>query len=105
MTQRVFFGDVKPYAVPDSLEELRGPYEGAVNLPMWVYWAPGSRSFRVDDPDQAEMAYIAVLSEGILTDVCEFVNAQRLRSLWGQMVLPRRARAEWEQRFPELAEA
>lgn len=100
--QRVHFGDIKPYAVPASLEALRGPSSGIVTLPMWVYWAPGERTFDVGTRSGAKRAYIAVLSEGVLDEVCEIVNAQRLTQLWDAMVIPRRAQALWEQRFPQL---
>lgn len=101
--QRTFFGEIKPYAVPDSLEALGGPDSGMVTLPAWVYWAPGQRTFDVGTRSGAKRASIAVLSEGVLDEVCEVVNAQRLRQLWDAIVIPRRSRALWEQRFPELA--
>lgn len=100
--QRMYFREIKPYAVPDSLEALRGPSSGLVTLPMWVYWAPGERTFDVGTRSGAKRAYVAVLSEGVLDEVCEVVNAQRLKQLWDAMVIPRRARALWEQQFPEL---
>ena len=101
--QRVRFGEIKPYAVPESLTQLRGPSSGRVTLPMWVCWAPGDRTFDVGTRIGAKQAYTAVLSEGVLDEVCEYVNAQRLIQLWGSLLLPRRAAAQWEQAFPELA--
>lgn len=29
----------KPYCLPDSLDDLAGPYQGSVFLPMNLYWA------------------------------------------------------------------
>ena len=100
--QRVRFGDIKPYAVPESLAQLRGPASGCVTLPMWVCWAPGDRTFDVGTWTGAKQAYTSVLSEGVVDEVCEFVNAQRLLELWSSLVLPRRTAAQWEQAFPEL---
>ena len=38
---RVFFRDVKPYAIVDRLDQLRGPAGGTVELSHSVLWAPG----------------------------------------------------------------
>lgn len=64
--QRVRFGDSKVFAVPESLEALHGPADGAVTLSEWVYWAPGDATFDVGTDLGANMAYTAVLSEGDL---------------------------------------
>ena len=32
-----------------SLAELRGPAEGTVELPLWLFWYP-DRAFDLDDP-------------------------------------------------------
>ena len=37
---RVYFRDVKPYAVVDSLDQLHGPAGGVVDLSHSVLWAP-----------------------------------------------------------------
>ncbi|MDO5617950.1 transcriptional regulator [Kocuria sp.] len=100
--RRTYFGDVKPYAVPGSLAALQGPSSGIITLPLWVYWAPGERSFDVGTHIGAKQVYTAVLSEGALDEVCKMVNLQRLVQVWPTLVLPRRAQTLWEQRFPEL---
>lgn len=41
---RVFFRDIKPYAMVDNLNQLRGPTGGAVELPHSVLWALGGRT-------------------------------------------------------------
>ena len=38
---RVFFRDVKPYAIVDDLDQLHGPAGGVVELSHSVLWAPG----------------------------------------------------------------
>ncbi len=35
---RVFFRDVKPYAIVDDLDQLRGPGRGQVGGPRSVWW-------------------------------------------------------------------
>jgi hypothetical protein len=39
---RLYFRDIKPYAVVDSLDQLRGPAGGVVELPHSVLWAPAA---------------------------------------------------------------
>ena len=38
--RRVFFRDVKPYAIVEGLDQLRGPARGTVELSHSVLWAP-----------------------------------------------------------------
>ena len=35
-TARIRFCDIKPYDAPVSLDELRGPYDGPIDLPHAV---------------------------------------------------------------------
>lgn len=35
--KRVHIQDVKPYFVPDTLDDLHGPSEGNIELPIHVY--------------------------------------------------------------------
>lgn len=42
--QRMFFSDVKPYEVPEKLDDLKGPISGVVHLPHRVLWASGRQS-------------------------------------------------------------
>ncbi len=99
--QRRRFGDAKVFAVPDSLDALRGPANGPVTLSEWVYWAPGDATFDVGTDLGVNMAYTAVLSEGELDDVCNVVNAGRLREIWSNLLLPTRCHARWLEAFPE----
>ena len=46
---RVHFGDVKPYAVVDNLDQLRGPAGGRIELSHSVLWAPGGGSLDLTD--------------------------------------------------------
>lgn len=101
--QRVFFHHVKPYAVPDSLENLRGPASGWVQLSHSLYWAPGSRRFNLDEDYGLRRVYVSALAEGTLADVQSLVNAERLVEVWDDLILPTRVRDLWEDRFPRLA--
>jgi hypothetical protein len=57
------YADVRPYAVAGSLDELRGPEHGAVELPRELAWS-GRRRFDLDDDyDRAAVDKI-ILEEG-----------------------------------------
>ncbi|MBK4120915.1 transcriptional regulator [Kocuria rhizophila] len=101
--QRVFFHHLKPYAVPDSLDELHGPSSGWVELSHSLYWAPGPRRFNLDDDYGIWRVYVSALAEGTLADVQALVNTNRLMEIWNELVLPTRVRDLWEAQFPELA--
>lgn len=100
---RVFFRDIKPYDVPDSLDDLRGPDGGVIVLPFGVDPVPGGRSVDLDEDGLTGMAYEAILQEGTTEEIVALVNRDRLRRVWAELVLPTRARDVWEGRFPELA--
>ncbi len=100
--ERVFFRDVKPYAVVDTLAALRGPAGGMVRLPHWVLWTPGGQDVDLDTPGGVGLAYRAVLAEGSVDDIVRVVNRDRLIQVWDTLLLPRRVRSLWEARFAEL---
>lgn len=84
-------------AVPETLPELRGPTTGRARLPLHVYssgMGPG-REFNLSvEAEQVEL-YQIVLSEGRLSDVCRFIDADVLGSLWSRLWLSRHVRAAW----------
>lgn len=102
--KRVRFRDVKPYAVPASLEDLRGPYAGVIELPHDVRWLDDRFGVDVSVIGRRVMAYQALLSEGTLGEQQEFLNARRLIETWPELRMDRRVRDLWESRFPVLRE-
>ena len=102
---RVFFRDVKPYAIVDDLAQLRGPASGVVELSHSVLWAPGGPSVDLDEPGGRGLAYRAVLAEGTVEDLEQILNRDQLIAVWSELLLPRRVREMWESRFPELRPA
>lgn len=58
------FRDLKPYCAPESLEVLRGPYHGRIDLPHRVRQRADRRGVDIDDPGGRRMAYQALPAEG-----------------------------------------
>lgn len=102
---RVHFRDVKPYEVVDSLDQLRGPAGGLVEMSHLVLWAPGGSRVDLDEAGGTALAYQAVLAEGAVEDLVHVLNTGRLMRVWPELMLPRRVRDLWESRFPELRPA
>lgn len=101
-TGRVYFRDVKPYAVVETLEQLHGPVSGVVELSHSVLWAPGGSRVDLDQPGGTALAYQAVLAEGAVDDLVQVLNRDRLVAAWADLMLPLRVRQLWESRFREL---
>lgn len=103
--ERVFFRDIKPYAIVEDLRQLHGPAGGVVELPHSVLWAPGGPSVDLDEPGGTALAYQAVLAEGTVEDLEQVLHRDRLIAIWSELMLDRRVRDMWESRFPELQPA
>ncbi|MCL2583523.1 MAG: hypothetical protein FWE35_13845 [Streptosporangiales bacterium] len=94
---------LRPAIVPDTLDDLRGPADGVVELPVRLYWSAGSRRFDLSSPDDA-----ADLCESVLdaassrSDLVRYLNAGLLIGVWPLLGLSRAKRAAWEDRFPVL---
>ena len=101
--QRVRFRDVKPYEIVDSLDELRGPAEGLVILPVTVYWSGPFDTFDVADRDERVLVYSAALSNGQRDDIARFVNRDLLIQESPFLTIDSRVVYLWAGRFPELA--
>lgn len=101
MTSKVLYRDVVPYSVPSSLDALRGPSAGVLELPITVHWGP-RKSFDLERPGLLRAAYRAVVREGTVADQEALLNAELLRRVWPELVLPDRCRELWESAFPEL---
>lgn len=94
--------DVMPVVVPVSLDDLCGPTEGVVTLPIHLDWSP-FRSYDLADPMRVRTLYRTVLREASTTDdVTIWVNRDRLLAVWQDLMLPDRVRHAWESTFTEL---
>jgi hypothetical protein len=93
---------VRPYTVPEILEQLAGPDRGEVQPPTALTGAP-RRSYRLDVAHDAELRYRTVIREvSTVDELARYLNVAVLKQVWPRLVLPSRCRTLWEQRFPEL---
>ena len=101
-TARIRFCDIKPYDAPVSLDELRGPYDGPIDLPHAVRWQADRFDVNVSVPGWRRMAYQALVAEGTADEQRRLMNRARLIETWPVLSIDPRVRALWESRFPEL---
>lgn len=95
-----------PYApsfvVADSLDDLRGPAAGTVELPNRLLWNL-SRPFDLSDDERLRSMIRIVLQEArTQEDLRQYVDGNSLVRLWPSLGLPERLRRAWESRFPDL---
>ena len=94
---------LRPVVIPETLEDLRGPASGPVELPVRLYWSAGSRTFDLDSRHEAADMYEAVLDvASSRADLARYQNAGLLVQVWPVLGMSRAKRAAWEDRFPVL---
>ncbi len=93
-----FSGDAA--RLPDRLDDLHGPWQGIVVLPVHLSWY-GLREFDVASQKPRLQLYSIVLSQGRRGDLARFLNAQRLAEDWPQlrMLLSRSVRRACERKL------
>lgn len=100
---RVLIGDTKVYALPNSLDDLKGPDHGTVFLRHSVWWAASDGHINIDTVGGIRLAYRAVINEGLEEDFVSILNPTLLKKVWKNLSVARRAQQLWEERFPERA--
>ena len=70
--------------IPARLDELRGPAQGVVVLPVHLTWF-GLREFNVTDAPSRVRLYAIVLSQGKRNDIARFLHPGLLRQDWPQL--------------------
>jgi hypothetical protein len=97
------YADQRPYAVVDSLADLRGPTGGTVTLDRRLDWS-GQARYDLANPRRLGSMYETVLREATSPeDLARWLDGSTLVRLWSGLVLPPQVRQLWERRFPELA--
>ncbi|MCX4818052.1 hypothetical protein OG601_46630 [Streptomyces sp. NBC_01239] len=89
--------------LPESLDELHGPTQGVVELPLHTAWS-GLTSYDMSKPRQRMGLYRTVLHEGLRDDLPRYLNQDLLLQLWPVLrtLVGRTVRAVWEDAFPKL---
>src|SRR5881394_4304181 len=92
--------------VAASLADLRGPAEGTVELPIWLFWSSPDHTFDLGDQDMRRWLYQTVLREaGSLEDLTAYLDGGTLIALWPNLDLPNGVRQAWEEQHPVLRAA
>ncbi|MGW0566008.1 hypothetical protein [Streptomyces tauricus] len=89
--------------LPASLQELSGPVDGRVELPLHIAWS-GLRAYDLGRPRQCMSLYRTVLAEGQRHDLVTFLHHDLLITQWPDLrpLISRHIRTVWEGAFPEL---
>ncbi|MFJ6076655.1 hypothetical protein ACIQFU_38625 [Streptomyces sp. NPDC093065] len=90
--------------LPESLDELHGPTQGVVELPLHMAWS-GLTTYDLSKPRQRMGLYRTVLHEGLRKDLPRYLNRDLLLDLWPVLrtLVGRTVRTVWEDAFPQLA--
>lgn len=97
------YGDIRPYVLPDALDELTGAASGVVELPSRLDWGPKGSYDLSKEPDLRRFYQIVIREAVRVEDLNKFLNASVLRRIWRELWLPGRVRLLWQGKFPELA--
>ncbi|MFF7183328.1 hypothetical protein [Streptomyces sp. NPDC008121] len=89
--------------LPARLEDLTGPTQGTVDLPLHVVWS-GRRSYKLEGSRSRMSLYRTVLTEGQREDLEAALNRDLLISQWPVLrtLISRPLRDAWETAFPQL---
>lgn len=102
VTGRMRYESTIPYDLPASLDELRGPESGVVEVGAHIDTSPRP-FYDLADADQVWALYTRVVRDGMVADQRSLLRPAWLVRLWPSLMLPARCRSEWEQAFPILA--
>jgi hypothetical protein len=92
--------------VAASLADLKGPNEGTVELPLWLFWSSPDRTFDLSKPFMLRSLYETVLGEASHPeDLTAYLDGDTLIALWPDLFLPKGVRQAWEDRHPVLRAA
>jgi hypothetical protein len=92
--------------VAASLTDLRGPTEGSVELPLWLFWSSPDHAFDLGDRDMRLWLYQTVLREASRPeDLAAYLDGGTLIALWPDLYLPEGVRQAWEDKHPALRAA
>ena len=104
-TRTVMLGPAaRPVAVAEDLDDPFVPKaNGEVELPLHIRWSGPPIRYDLNERSDRARVYEQVLREGTESDIRYYVDADHLRELFDELVLPppvRRAWADWLRRHP-----
>jgi hypothetical protein len=86
----------RPVAVPEDLQDRSVvKATGRIELPSHIRWSGPPISYDLGDRADRARVYEQVLREGTQDDVRFYIEADQLRELWDELVLPHTVRREW----------
>jgi hypothetical protein len=92
--------------VVNDLADLRGPAQGTVELPIWLFWSSADHTFDLAKPFMLRSMYETVLREAARPeDLTTYLNGEMLAAVWPDLHLPKGVRRAWEERHPVLRAA
>ncbi|SHN46908.1 hypothetical protein SAMN05443668_1193 [Cryptosporangium aurantiacum] len=92
-------GWVQDPELPSAVDDLRGPLDGEVHLPLRVYWTgpdPEAVTWDLGRESRRARLYEIVLREGTLDDIRSLINGRELVRLWDRLWLPVHLRRAWQ---------
>jgi len=89
--------------VAADLTDLRGPKQGTVDLPIWLFWSSSDHTFDLAEPHMLRALYEIVLGAATRPeDLSTYLDGDTLASVWPELYLPEGVRRAWEERHPAL---
>jgi len=89
--------------VAESLEALRAPVDGLVELPQRLFWSGSDRVFDLSDFDRLLQMYEVVFDAARTeADLAEYLNGEMLARVWPDLAVAPRVRRAWESAHPGL---
>jgi hypothetical protein len=90
--------------VVEDLNDLRGPLQGKVRLPLHLDASDRALYDLSDEHRRALLYELVLLEAGSVEDLTTWLHRDALIRMWPHLYLPRVVRAAWEARHPALRE-
>lgn len=85
----------------NSLDELEGPVEGFITVPVVVSWTP-KKEFDISNKASVKVLYRDIIANATNSHELKKINKDILLKIWKELRQDYRIKARWEAKFPEL---
>lgn len=92
------------FIVAYSLDDLRGPTTGEIELPHRLIWNPSSPFDIGDEKHHRSLMRIVLREARNQRDLADYIDRDSVIRHWSTLALPDYIRRAWEVRFSELGE-